>query len=323
MTTALTAAGRTAAPSRTVRRRPVALIFLTPWLIGMAIFFVYPLAATLYYSVTRFDLLNPPHFVGLRNYRFLLHGDPHVWQATRNTLWLVAVVVPLRVLFGLGCAGLVASVKRGQSLVRAACYLPVLAPPVAATVAFVFLFNPGTGPVNGVLRVLGVHGPGWFTDPAWAKPSLAFLAMWAVGDVMVLLLAALLDVPKHLYEAAAIDGAGPIRRWWHITLPTISPVLLFTVITGIIQTLQYFTQAAVAAQVASGTGATSSGLAETFGWPDDSTLTFPEHLYVMGFRYSYLGYASALAVVLFAVSLVFTVLLLRRFGSLLGDRDDA
>jgi multiple sugar transport system permease protein len=226
------------------------------------------------------------------------------------------------VLFGLGCAGLVVSVKRGQSLVRAACYLPVLAPPVAATVAFVFLFNPGTGPVNGVLRVLGVHGPGWFTDPAWAKPSLAFLAMWAVGDVMVLLLAALLDVPKHLYEAAAIDGAGPIRRWRHITLPTISPVLLFTVITGIIQTLQYFTQAAVAAQVASGTGATSSGLAETFGWPDGSTLTFPEHLYVMGFRYSYLGYASALAVVLFAVSLVFTVLLLRRFGSLLGDRDD-
>ncbi len=138
---------------------------------------------------------------------------------------------------------------------------------------------------------------------------------------MVILLAALLDVPAEQYEAAALDGANAWQRFRYVTLPAISPVLLFCVVTGVIQTLQYFTQAAVAAQVASGNGASGGGLAETFGWPEGSTLTFPQHLYVMGFRYFHLGYASALAVILFGVSLIFAVILLRRFRTLIDEEE--
>lgn len=301
-----------------LRHRLTVLSFMAPLLIGISVFFVYPLLSAVYFSFTRFDLLTPPEWVGWRNYAHLVAHDPLAVKAALNTLWLVAVLVPARMLAALGTAMLLTWVRRGGGFFRTLFYLPALAPPVAATIAFVFLFNPATGPVNEFLGWLGIEGPLWFDSPEWAKPSLVLLGTWAVGDLMVIFLAALLAVPKHLYEAAEIDGAGRWQRFRHVTLPTISPVLLFACITGVIQTLQYFTQAAVAASVASGQATTGGGISSTFGYPEEATLTYPLHLYVSGFRYYDMGYANALAVVLFLVAFAVTLLLLRRFREFVG-----
>ena len=153
------------------RRRLTVLGFLSPWLLGTGLFFLYPLAATIYFSFTHYDLLSDPKWVGFSNYSFMFNDDPELWQAVRNTVWLVVIMVPLRILLGLGVAGLAVSLKSGASAFRAFVYLPYLVPPVASTIAFVFLFNPGTGPVNHVLSSLGIDGPGWFTSETWAKPA--------------------------------------------------------------------------------------------------------------------------------------------------------
>ncbi len=303
-------AGRAPRLTARSRRRLSVLAFLAPWLVGFAMFFAYPLVATVYFSFTRYDLFTL-EYTGLTNYRFLL-GDEDAWRAMGNTLWLVAVMVPLRVLFGLGAAQLLVHVKRGGSLLRSVFYLPYLVPPVAATVAFVFVFNPGTGPLHTLTEAVGLPWPDWFNDPSWSKPGLTLLGLWAVGDVMVILLAALLDVPRPLYEAAEIDGAGPWQRFRHITLPTVAPVLAFAAVTGVIQTLQYFTQAMVAGKVAAGQS-DQPGTQTAPGYPDGSTLTFPQWLYDEGFRQFNMGYACVLALVLFAVAMLFTMVLLRQF----------
>ncbi|WP_433461393.1 carbohydrate ABC transporter permease [Spirillospora sp. CA-128828] len=305
-----------AAPRARRRRRLRVLAFLSPWLVGFGLFFAYPLAATVYFSFTRYNLFTL-EYVGLDNYTYLLH-DGDAWQAMRNTLWLVAVLVPLRVLFGLGVAQLLTRIRRGGTLLRAVFYLPYLIPPVSATVAFVFVMNPGTGPVPVISRHLGVTPPDFFNEAAWAKPGLGLLGLWAVGDVMIILLAALLNVPASLYEAAAIDGAGHWARFRHITLPTISPVLAFAAVTGVIETLQYFTQAMVAGKVAAGQ-ADLPGTQFAPGYPDGSTLTFPQWLYDEGFRQFNMGYACVLALVMFVMAMAFTLVLLRRFHAFAGE----
>lgn len=300
------------------RHRLTVLSFMAPAFIGIAVFFLYPLLSAFYFSFTRFDLLTTPEWVGLRNYKYLFAHDPLAVKAALNTLWLVAVLVPVRMLAALGTAMLLTRVRRGGGLFRALFYLPALAPPVAATIAFVFLFNPATGPVNGFLGLFGIEGPLWFDSPQWAKPSLVLLGTWTVGDLMVIFLAALLAVPQQLYEAAEMDGANRWQQFRHVTVPTIAPVLLFAGITGVIQTLQYFTQAAVAASVASGQATTGGGISSTFGYPEESTLTYPLHLYVSGFRYYDMGYANALAIVLFLVAFAATLVLLNRFREFVG-----
>lgn len=307
-----------AAAGGRLRHRLTVLSFTAPLLIGIGVFFLYPLLSALYFSFTRFDLLTAPEWVGARNYAYLFQHDPLVVKAALNTLWLVVVLVPVRMLAALGTALLLTRVRRGAGFFRAVFYLPALAPPVAATIAFVFLFNPATGPVNAALAWFGVEGPLWFDSPAWAKPSLVLLGTWAVGDLMVIFLAALLAVPRQLYEAAEIDGAGRWQRFRHVTLPSMAPVLLFAAVTGVIQTLQYFTQAAVAASVASGRATTGGGISSTFGYPEEATLTYPLHLYVSGFRYYDMGYANALAIVLFVVAFAVTLVLLRRFREFAG-----
>ncbi|MCT9932274.1 sugar ABC transporter permease [Planotetraspora sp. A-T 1434] len=289
--------------------RPLA--FMAPALVGFAVFFAYPLGALLYYSFTRYDLLNTPVWVGLRNYAFLLTQDPLARKAAYNTVWLVVVITVLRLIFATGVAAVLARIRNGAGLFRTLIYLPALAPPVAATLVFTFLFNPGTGPVNTVLGWVGVKGPLWFSDPAWAKPALTLLTLWVSGELIIILLAGMLDVPAELYEAAGLDGAGSIRRFWHITLPSIAPVLFFGVINSIILGLQYFTQAVVAASVASGS-ADIAGSQRVIGYPDNSTLTFPVWLYQQGFHYYNMGYASAMSIALFVVSTVFTVFFVYR-----------
>lgn len=287
-----------------------ALLWLSPWLVGVSVFFVYPLLATVYFSFHRYDLFTL-EFVGLDNYRYLLK-DPRVVTSARNTLWLVAFMVPAQLLFALGLAQLVTMLKAGVGLFRTIFYLPTLVPAVAGTVTFVFLMNPGTGPWNQFLALVGVTGPDWFGDPAWSKPSLTLLALWGCGNTMMIFLAALLDVPRHLYEAAAIDGAGPWRRFRSVTLPVISPVLMFSAITGVIYALQYFTQAMIASRVASG-ATDSAGSTFVPGYPDESLLTLPQWLFHVGFRDFSMGYACVLALLLFGTSMIFTLVLLRQF----------
>jgi multiple sugar transport system permease protein len=289
--------------------------FMAPAGIGIVVFFVYPLISAVYFSFTKFDLLTPPEWVGLRNYRHVF-DDPYLHRAAWNTLWLVLVLVPARMLGGLGSALLLTSLRRAKGLFRTIFYLPALAPPVAATLAFVYLLKPGVGPVNQFLGHIGIQGPLWFNSAAWAKPSLVLLGLWGVGDVMVLYLAALLDVPSEHLEAAALDGANAWQRFRHVTLPAIAPVVLFTAVIGVITTLQYFTQAAVAASAASNQATVGEGASVNFGYPDGSTFTYPLWLYQVGFRYNAFGYANALAVLLFVVAFAVTLVLLRRSRTL-------
>jgi multiple sugar transport system permease protein len=286
---------------------------LTPALLGLAIFFVYPLVANLYYSFTRFNLLSPPEWVGLRNYQYLFTQDPMVATAALNTLWLVLILVPVRIITALAIAGLLVRAKRASGFWRTVFYMPSLVPPVASVVAFVFLFNPGSGPVNEVLSFFGIKGPLWFSDPALAKPSLVLMGVWVMGDIMIIFLASLLDVPQQQYEAAELDGANSVQRIRYVTLPNMVPVLIFAIITGVIAALQYFTEAAVASSVASGQSGVSVQLSQVLGYPSNSLLTYTEWLYVRGFSNFQLGYAAALAVVLFVVTSIFLTVLMRQF----------
>jgi multiple sugar transport system permease protein len=292
------------------RRRGLVLLLLSPWLAGFSVFFGYPLVMSIYLSFTHYDLLGSPRWIGLANYRYLFGADQQVWPAMRNTLWMIGVAVPLQVLFAFGIALMVSRARRGVGLFRTVFYLPALAPPVAATLGFVYILNPATGPVNTLLGHLGIEGPLWFQSPDWAKPSLVLLAVWGVGNLMVIFLAAVLDVPVHLYESAEIDGAGPLQKLRWVTLPSISPVILFAVVLGVIQGLQYFTQAYVAANIASGQASQAADITNTLGYPEGSTLFYPILLYQNGFQNFSMGYAAAMAMVLLVVSLAVTVVIL-------------
>jgi multiple sugar transport system permease protein len=228
-----------------------------------------------------------------------------------NTLWFLAIAVPLQVMFAFGLALMITRARRGVGIFRTIFYLPALAPSVAATLGFVFIFNPGTGPVNTILGKLGITGPLWFQSPQWSKPSLTLLALWGVGNAMIIFLAAILDVPAHLQEAAELDGAGALRRLWYVTLPTISPVILFSIVIAVIAGLQYFDQAYIASTVAAPGSAGSAADTGTLGYPDGSTLFYPLLLYEQGFQYFDMGYAAALSILLLVVSLAVTLVVLR------------
>ncbi|MER6101970.1 sugar ABC transporter permease [Streptomyces sp. NPDC001832] len=302
-----------------VKHRKTALrtaAFMSPWLIGFCVFFAYPLISTLYFSLTDYDGFAAPEFSGLKNWSYVFNEYPLFWPALRNTLWLVVVMVTCRVVFGLGIGLLITKIKTGAGVFRTLFYLPYLAPPVAATLGFVFLLNPGTGPVNSILGDLGLPTPGWFTDATWSKPALTALAVWGVGDLMVIFMAALLDVPKEQYEAAELDGASAYQRFRFVTLPNISPIIMFAVVTGIIQTMQYYTQPLVAGKVASGV---MGGSGQPFepGYPDKSTLTLPQLVYNLGFQRFDYGSACVVALVLFVLAMAFTALLMRRRSGLI------
>jgi len=294
------------------RRRGLVLLLMSPWIVGFTAFFGYPLVSSLFLSFTHYDLLSSPRWVGLANYKFLFEQDQQVWPAVKNTLWLIAIMVPLQVVFAIGVAMALTRARSGAGFFRTVFYLPTLAPPVAATLGFVFLLNPATGPVNTILGDIGIDGPLWFNSPTWSKPALVLLALWGIGNTMIIFLAALLDVPRHLYESAELDGANALKRFRWVILPSVSPVILFAVVLGVIQALQYFTQAYVAASVAAGQ-ASQAGSVSTLelGYPEGSTLFYPVLLYYNGFRFFHMGYAAAMAMLLLVVSFVITLFILR------------
>src|SRR5215831_3485012 len=232
------AARRASRRRRRLRQYGVVALFMSPWLIGLVVFTLYPTFASLYFSFTHYDLLTAPQWVGLSNYQFMFH-DPNFWQSLRNTLWMVVFATPLQVAFAIGCAMVLVRVKQGVGIYRTIFFVPTMVPAVAATLGFVFILNPA-GPIDRVLSLLHIPQPLWFEQPAWSKPGLLLLGLWGVGNTMIIFLAALLDVPKELYEAADIEGAGPWQRFRNVTLPMISPVIFFSLVIGVIYGFQYF-----------------------------------------------------------------------------------
>ena len=230
--------------------------------------FAYPLVYSAYLSLHSYDLLSPPRWVGLANYRYLFQDDPEVGTAVRNTLWLIVIAVPLQVLFAFGIAVMVTRAKRGVGLFRTIFYLPALAPPVAAALGFVYLLNPATGPVNIVLDKLGIEGPLWFNDPGWSKPSLTLLAMWGVGTIFVIFLASPLTCRGTCTSSSRPRGA--LRRLRYS--PADEARILFGAFRRI--SLQYFTQAYVRAR-SSGRLRRRDGQHSRAGYPECSTLFYP------------------------------------------------
>jgi len=307
------AAGSAAARRRRARRRAAwrrrltVLGLLGPWLVGLAVFFGYPLVSTAYLSFTHYDLLSSARWVGLGNYRYMSH-DPYFWPAVKNSLWMICIAMPLTVVFAFCVAQVLTKIRRGAGVFRTLFYLPTLVPPVAATLGFLMLLRP-SGAVDRLLGALHLPQPLWFDDPRYSKPALTLLGMWGIGSIMIIFLASLLDVPDHLYEAAEIDGANAWHKLRYVTLPTISPVILFAAVTGVIDGLQYFTQGYVASIVAGGQEA-GAGAGVSLGYPLSSTLFYPYWLYEQGFQYFNMGYAAAMSVLLFGAALAFVLILL-------------
>jgi multiple sugar transport system permease protein len=301
-------AGREASRrSRTRRNYLKVLVFLSPWVIGFGAFVVYPMFATLYYSFTHYDMLSPPQWVGLSNYRFMFTDDPYFWMSLRNTVWIIVVGVPVQILFAISTAFVLTRPKRGIGVYRTIFFVPTMVPAVAAALSFVFLLNPG-GPIDTILRFLHAPSPLWFQNPAYSKPALVMLSMWGIGTTMIIFLSALLNVPAQLYEAADIEGAGPWQKFRNVTLPLISPVVFFSAVIGVIYGFQYFTEAYVAAASVGGT--TSTG-GPSLGFPQGSTLFYGIWLYQQGFESFHYGYASAMAWMLFLMIMVCTLILIR------------
>lgn len=282
-----------------IRKKPgsgdtrAGLAFASPWLIGLCIFGIYPIIASLYYSLCRYNILKPPQFIGLENYQLLL-DDRLFWKSLYNTIWLTAIGLPLQLMAALGAAMLLNARVRGQSFFRTCFYLPSLVPAVATAIVWLWIFNPELGILNTALGWLGISGPGWMTDPNWSKPALVLVGIWGMGGTMIIFLAGLQQVPKALYEAALVDGAGAWQRFRNVTIPILSPVIFFNLVMGIIGSFQYFTHVYVMT-------AGLAGGARGVGGPEASTLVYPLYLYQNAFLYFRMGYASAMAWILFII----------------------
>lgn len=277
------------------------LLFTSPWIIGFLAFRVYPFFASLYYSFTFYAILDRPKWIGLDNY-INLFDDPRFLTSLYNTSYYALGAVPLATLVGIGLAMLLNTRVRGLSFFRTLYFLPSITPVVATAIVWLWMFDPINGVINYLLDLVGIHGPGWMGSPQWSKPALILMSMWGVGGAVVIYLASLQDVPRELLEAAELDGASGAQKIRHITLPMISPVILFNVITGIIGAFQYFTEAFVM------TGGSGS--------PADSTLMMSIYLYQSAFQYFKIGYASAQAWMLFLIVIAFTLVLFRVSGRL-------
>ncbi|HEY3412089.1 MAG TPA: sugar ABC transporter permease [Armatimonadota bacterium] len=276
------------------RRLLMGLAFVSPWLLGFLIFTLYPVIASFRYSLTDFPVLHPPRYVGFENYRQLLTGDEYFWRyAVFNTVFMF-LELPLGIGMGLALATLLNQRLKGMAAFRAMLYLPSVVPAVASAMLWMWIFNPQYGLANSVLAAGHIHKLNWLVDPRWSKPSLIIMDVWSVGGGMIITLAALQGVPKHLYEAATLDGASALGRFRHVTIPMISPVLFFQLIMGVIGTFQYFTNAQVM----------------TKGGPQMSTTYYAYYLFNNAFVYFKMGYACAMAWILFAITLSLSLLVM-------------
>ncbi len=220
----------------------IGMLFLLPWTIGFLAFTLYPMLASLVYSFSIYHPRQPLEFIGLQNYTNLIK-DELFWKSLQNTLYMVAIGVPLTLLASFICAVLLNLKVRGQSIYRVIFFLPSIVPTVASTILWLWILNPQTGILNTLLGAIGIAGPNWMSNSDWSKPGLILLGMWGMGGTIIIYLSGLQDVPTSLLEAAELDGANWWQRLWYVTIPMVSPITLFNLITGIIGTFQYFAQA--------------------------------------------------------------------------------
>ncbi len=280
--------------ARLRRNRLIGWLFISPWIIGFLAFALYPFIASLFYSFTNYNILSPPQWIGGQNYQQMIK-DPLFWQSLYNTLYYTVVFVPISTVIAIAIALLLNMKIKGLAIYRTLFYLPSVVPLVASSILWVWLFNPSFGFIDAFLRAIGLPAPGWLYSDAWVKPSLVLMSLWGIGQPIVIYLAGLQGVPNDLYEAAVLEGANTWQRVWYVTIPMISPVILFNVILGLIGSFQYFTQAYVMTQ----------------GGPDNSSLFFALYLYQQAFQCLHLGYASAMAWLLFVLILVATLFVFR------------
>jgi len=287
-------------PRLNLRQREAILFYLciSPWLIGFVLFYLGPIIASFYFSLTEWDLLTSPQFVGMENYVRLFTRDTMALKSFKVTLVYTLVYVPLDMIFGLSLALLLNQKLRGIGVFRTVYYLPSVLSGVAYVVMWMWMFNPQHGLINTLLKFAGIQGPRWLLDPKWALSALIIMSLWGVGRSMIIFLAGLQDIPTVLYEVAEIDGATRWNKFWKVTLPLLTPSLLFNLIFGIILTFQTFTNAFVA----------------TNGGPLDSTLFYVLYLYRKAFEHLQMGYASAMAWVLFLIVLGCTLVIFLTSG---------
>jgi len=292
-------AKRKRSTSGSLRRREAraGLLFVLPWLVALLVFTAYPVFGTLGLSFTDYNVIEPPTWVGLDNFRRMFSEDPDFWTAVRNSTFYAALSVPLRLILALALALILNLGVRGIGLYRVIFYLPALVPPVAATIVFMLMFNMDTGPINLALQAFGLTPPNWLRDPSWSKPALIILSLWPLGVEVLVFLAGLKEIPQDLLDAAAVDGAQPWQRFLGVTLPLLSPVVLFNLVIGVIYSFQVFVPAVI--------------IGGTTGEPLASTLMVMVLIYRNAFRYFAMGYAAAQAMVLFLAVAGLTLLIFR------------
>lgn len=306
----------TSAPRRfTARERHnllMGLLFASPWIIGFLGFTIVPMAASFYFSFTRYDLLTPPRFIGPDHYINLLTADDDFRMVMWNTIWWVLISAPLGVISAFLMAVMLNANIRGRSFFRAIYFFPAIVPSVVIAYVWSFLLNIQYGAVNSILKSIGLPVIPFLSSPDYIKPTLVLIHIWAQGAAMVIFLATLQDVPRSLYEAATLDGANARRRLWHITLPMVSPVILFNTVMAIIGGFQTFLLPWL---MTNGTGG-----------PKRAAELYAMFLYRNAFAYLRMDKASALAWILCVIIVVFTYLLFRFSGRLVyyagGDRDE-
>jgi len=265
--------------------------FISPWLIGFILFTGGPIIASLYFSLTNYTVLSAPEFIGFGNYSSLFK-DPLFWTSLYNTMYYAIFFIPFGILMAFGLSILLNQSVKGLAIYRTVYYLPSIVPAVANAILWIWLLNSQWGLINTLLKLIGIKGPGWLTSEQWAKPGLVLMSLWGVGSWIIIYLAGLQGVPEQLYEAAEVDGATKLQRFFHITIPLMTPTIFFTLVTGLIGAFQVFTQAYIM----------------TNGGPVNSTLFYALYLFRNAFNYLKMGYASSMAWILFLIVLVLTLI---------------
>ncbi|WP_255452142.1 ABC-type sugar transport system, permease component [Sporosarcina sp. ANT_H38] len=270
------------------------LLFASPWLIGLILFYAYPLIASIYFSFTDYSILQPGTFIGLNNYKDLFN-DQLFWKSIYNTIYFAVYFVPLSIFFGVALAMALNMKVKGMGIYRTIFFLPTLVPHVALAVLWMWLLNPGFGLVNEILGVVGISGPSWLGSVTWSKPSLILMSLWGIGQPVIIYLAGLSDIPEDFYEAAEVDGANWFQKTFHITLPLLTPVIFFNLVMGVIAAFQQFTLPYT--------------LTQGQGTPANSLTFYVMYLYDNAFKYFKMGYASAMAWILFLIIMILTAII--------------
>lgn len=287
------------------RRTVTGYLFISPFILGFILWFLIPVLTAAWLTFTDWNLISPPEYVGFDNI-LALGRDKLFWQSLKVTTVFTLVSVPLSLVLGFILALLMNTAVRGISVFRTIYYLPSIVPAVAGAVLWAWILNTEFGLLNVVLNAFGLPKIKWLQDPDWALPALILMSLWGLGGSMIIYLAGLKGIPEVFYEAAEIDGAGRWRQLWHITIPLVSPVIFFNLIIGIIGTFQIFT----------------AGFLITDGGPQNATLFYVLYLYRNAFQYLNMGYAAALAWVLFFIILVLTLLVFKYVGGMIHYEDN-